>query len=56
MTLERLKLRLAWRLGSGYFPAMNARDEVLDFLVGHIPSQAWSDFHPSEAAGNASRR
>ena len=29
---------------------MNARDEVLEFLVGHIPSQAWSDFHPSEAA------
>ena len=29
---------------------MNARDEVLEFLVGHIPSQAWSEFHPSEAA------
>ncbi|MBI5387701.1 MAG: hypothetical protein HZA90_23825 [Verrucomicrobia bacterium] len=29
---------------------MNARDEVLEFLVGHIPSQAWSDFQPSEAA------
>jgi hypothetical protein len=46
----RLNLRLACGLGCHYFSAMNARDEVLEFLVGHIPSQAWSDFHPSEAA------
>ena len=42
--------RPACRLGCGYFPVVNARDEVLDFLVGHLPSQACSELHPSEAA------
>ncbi len=27
---------------------MNARDELLDFLVAQIPPQIWMDFHPSE--------
>ena len=29
---------------------MNARDELLDFLVRQIPSRALTDFQPSEQA------
>jgi hypothetical protein len=29
---------------------MNARDELLDFLVGQIPARILADFHPSEPA------
>jgi len=29
---------------------MNARDELLDFLVGQIPARTLADFQPSEQA------
>jgi hypothetical protein len=29
---------------------MNARDEILDFLVGHIPPSEWAAFEASTSA------
>lgn len=29
---------------------VNARDELVDFLVGHIPTRELAEFQPSEAA------
>ena len=35
---------------AGYVPPMNARDELLDFLVGQIPGTALADFQTSAPA------
>ena len=42
--------QLAGKTGRKYRPAMNARDELVDFLVGQIPARTLADFQPSEQA------